>query len=227
MKRKLSPRAMIGLFAGALLLVTIVGWLAVVAPQRSKAASLKKELDATQAQVLVLSLQPKQGTINKELVKVGDVFRLSKAVPSTVQMPDILLELSRIAGEAGITFDSITPATPVLQTGYEVVPISVVFQGNYFGLSELLYRLRNLVEVHDQRLVSTGRLFDVDRVSFKKGDGGFPNIQATLSIDAFVYTGMPLTGVNGSTDTTATSTSTSTSTSSAPPVAAAAAGGAS
>ena len=95
----------------------------------------------------------------------------------------------------------------------------MVFQGNYFQLSDVLYRLRNLVEVHSGSLVSTGRLYVVDHVSFQQGKGGFPTLQATLTVDASVYTGRP-----GPTATTS-SQSTTTSSTDASAVAASSGGG--
>jgi hypothetical protein len=207
------------LFGVGLLLVALVGWFAVIAPQRSHAKRLQAEIDHTRAQVLVLTAAQNQKGPREQLVKVADLFRLSKAVPDAVRMPDILLELSRVAGEAGIAFDSVAPGGSVARAGYAVVPINVVFQGNYFGLSDLLYRLRNLVEVHNGSLVSTGRLFVIDHVSFQQGRGGFPTLQASLTIDAFVYTGLP--------DPSATSSGSTTTSSTDASAVAAAAGGAS
>jgi type IV pilus assembly protein PilO len=211
MKKKVSPKAVPFLIGGALLLVALIGWLGVVGPQRSQAAKLKKEIDDTQSQVLVLTAQQNQKqTPAQEIVKVADLFRLTKAVPDQVRMPDILLELSKVAGEAGISFDSIAPGSAVARAGYSVIPISVVFEGNYYQLSDLLYRLRNLVEVHNENLVTTGRLFTVDHVAFQQGKGGFPSLQATLTVDAFVYTGLPDPNATttSSTDTTSTETTT-------------------
>ena len=57
-------------------------------------------------------------------IAVADIFRLAKAMPSTPDMPGILLELSRIAEETGIEFQSITPQ-PALRgrRRFQIVPI--------------------------------------------------------------------------------------------------------
>lgn len=223
MKRKLPRRAVPFAVAGGVLLVALIGWLAVVSPQRSQASSLQKQIDDAQAQLTSLTIQPK-GPSNRGRVKIADVFRLSKAIPNEVRMPDILLELNQVAGASGITFASITPRIPVVLPSYQVVPIDVVFRGNYYELSDFLYRVRNLVEVHDGLLTSTGRLFTVDRIGFAQGQGGFPQIDATLSIDAYVYGGVPAeTSSSTSTSTSATGT-TSTTTTTSPSSQAAAAG---
>jgi hypothetical protein len=227
MKRKLSRRAgLLGLVAG-LLLVALIGWFALVAPQRSKASSLQQEIQDTELQIQSLQLAPRGATHVK--IKVADLFRLSKAIPTQLQMPDILLELNRVAGESGITFGSIAPHAPTVAANYQVVPIDVVFRGNYYDLNDFLFRLRNLVEVHKGQLQSTGRLFTVDHLAFGQGEKQFPLVEATLTINAFIYGGgaVPDASAAGSTSTspsTSASTTTASTPGPAPPSGATAAG---
>jgi hypothetical protein len=127
-------------------------------------------------------------------------------------MPDLLLELSQLARDTGIRFDAISPQPNALLGSYTVLPISVTFQGNFYNLADFLYRLRSLVSVHAGRLDATGRLFSVDTLTFDESTLKFPQIQATLVIDAFVYgTGVPPTAtIPTTTTTTATTTTTTT-----------------
>jgi hypothetical protein len=66
-------------------------------------------------------------------------------------------------------------------------PITVDFEGNFYELSDFLYRLRNLVDVRHGALDATGRLFAIDSIDFAQGPKGFPQITATITVDAFVY----------------------------------------
>jgi hypothetical protein len=140
-------------------------------------------------------------------------------------MPDLVLELSQLARDTGIRFDSISPQ-PITPIGsYTVLPISVTFQGNFYNLADFLYRLRSLVTVHAGRLDATGRLFAVDTMTFNESTLKFPQIQATLVIDAFVYgNGAPAQATIPTTTTSTTSTTETTTTSSAPPAGASATG---
>jgi Pilus assembly protein, PilO len=152
------------------------------------------------------------------------VYRLAKAMPTTTDMPDLLLELSQLARDTGIRFDSIAPQAPIAAGAYTVLPISVTFNGTFYDLADLLYRLRSLVNVHAGRLDATGRLFTVDTLTFGESTLKFPRIQATLVIDAYVYGGATMaagvtpaatsstTSTTG-TDTTSTTTTSSTTTS--------------
>ena len=188
MKRKLPKRFVPVAVVLGLALFAVVGWLAVIQPQRSKAKSLATEIAAvrTEIQRNRLLARPKSTVA---AVRLADIFRLSKAMPTGVDMPGILLELNRVAGQAGITFDSISPQAPIAVGPYQAVPVQVIFTGNYYELSDLLYRLRNLVEVHDGKLAATGRLFTVDSVQFSESTEKFPKLQATMTINAFVYSG--------------------------------------
>jgi hypothetical protein len=128
-------------------------------------------------------------------------------------MPDLLLELSQLARDTGIRFDSISPQPVAAVGSYSVLPISVTFNGNFYNLADFLYRLRSLVTVHAGTLDATGRLFAVDTLSFNESDLKFPQIQATLVVDAFVYAAAPVaapaaTPPASTTTTTAGSTTT-------------------
>jgi type IV pilus assembly protein PilO len=208
--KSLPPAATIAIVVGAVLVFGLAGWFLLVRPQGGKLNDLKREaadvqlkLDAYNQQVAAARSAPK--------IEVADVYRLAKAMPDRTDMPDLVLELSQLARDTGIRFDSITPQ-PISSLGpYQVLPISVTFNGNFYNLADFLYRLRSLVSVHAGRLDATGRLFSVDTLSFNESPLKFPQIQAALVIDAFVYgAGTPAPAIVPPTDTTATTTTTST-----------------
>jgi Pilus assembly protein, PilO len=190
-KRKTPQKALIGVIVAMLLLAALAGYFLLISPQRSKAAELSKEAKSTQAEITRLRALAQQ-VQQTEPIRVADLFRLTKAMPSEADMPGVILELNRIARNTGIRFDAITPQPPVAANGGQTIPISLVFQGNYFELSDFLFRLRNLVGVHAGKLDAAGRLFVVDTVSFSEGVKKFPQIQATLTVSAYMYgTGAP------------------------------------
>ena len=122
-----------------------------------------------------------------------------------------MLQLNQTASDSGIEFETIAPGPAELQSGYQKIPIAVSFNGNYYALTDFLFRLRGLVSVRGGALGATGRLFAVQTIAFSAGPGGFPAITATLTINSFVYgtnvagtpTAPPAT-TTAPTDTTAT-----------------------
>jgi type IV pilus assembly protein PilO len=185
-RKPLPTAALVGIILGAVLVVGLAGWFLLVRPQGSKLDNLKREaadtqqkIDAYNQQVAAARSAPK--------IEVADVYRLAKAMPDRTDMPDLLLELSQLARDTGIRFDSISPQPSAVIGSYQVLPISVTFNGNFYNLADFLYRLRSLVTVHAGRLDATGRLFSVDTLTFNESPLKFPQIQASLIIDAFVY----------------------------------------
>jgi Pilus assembly protein, PilO len=178
--------------AAAVLLFAVLVYLVVVGPKRSRAKELEDSIETTRVELTQARID--QGRAKTApAAPIGDLKRLTKAMPNQPDMPGLMFELARVAHETGISFDSITPSEPVAVSGYQKVPVSLVFQGNFFELSDFLYRLRNLVQVRDDRLRVEGRLFAVEGIDFAQGTKQFPEVQATLNASAFVYGGAPAT----------------------------------
>ena len=191
MRRPTNPAVIAGIVVG-LLVYGAAGFFLLISPQRGKAAELKKETAATEQQIQqyrALAAQAQQ----TPPIRVAELFRLTKAMPDDVDMAGVLLELSRVARDTGIEFDSITPQGPSVGTGYTVIPITLEFDGNYYELSDFLFRLRSLVRVQSGRLDAQGRLFVVEAIGFNESERTFPRIKATLTVRAFVYGDATLT----------------------------------
>jgi Tfp pilus assembly protein PilO len=225
--KNMSKGGQVALIVGALLLVSVIGYFALIGPKRSTANSLKQQTAAVQAQIA--SNRSSAFTQALPAVRSASVFRLAMAMPTKLQTPDVLLQLNALAQNSGISFDRIAPnasggtavAPGLVATTdpFVVEPIQVQFTGSFYNLLTFLQRVRNLVRVQGNRLYTAGRLFDVSQVSFSEASKGWPQIQATLTLNAFVPQPPQLAapaapGSTTSTTTTSTTTGTTTTTSS-------------
>jgi hypothetical protein len=181
---KLPGSAKAGIVIAVLVVVLAVGWFGAVSPKRSQAKKLEAQIADTRAQIVEA-----QGGNRPQVqtIRVADLFRLSRAMPDRADVPNLLLQLSEISTETGVNFQSITPSDPTSQGDYLRIPIDLVFEGHFYDLSDFLYRLRNLVGVHQGVLDATGRLFSVDSIAFDEGELQFPQVKATLTVSAYVY----------------------------------------
>jgi Tfp pilus assembly protein PilO len=203
-ERKLSQGAQLGIVAGLVLALAAAGWFLLVSPRRAEAADLDARIADAQLRLTQAQIDSRRDPAPP--VETGDLFRLARAMPDTVDMSGILLELNRVATETGIEFESISPAGAATVGAYQVVPVTLLFEGNFYSLSDFLFRLRNLVQVHDGELAATGRLFNVDSVSFSESQRRFPHIRATLQVNAFVYGTAPPAAPTATTPPPATTT---------------------
>ncbi len=231
MKKKLAALDLKIQLAGIGILLVIflaLGYMLVVSPQHAQAKKVQAQVDAQNILIYKKRAELRAG-LHPPTIQVADLFRLARAMPDREDMPGIMLTLSEVAHAAGVSFDLIEPATDPsqIQTGpYETKRIHLLFNGDFYGLSDFLYRLRNLVVVRGGKLDATGRLFNVDTVTFNVQGQSFPQISAEIFVDAYVYgTPAPAAPVAPTTtDPSATTTTASDSTSTTPPAGATAAG---
>jgi len=201
-----------GIVVGALL-VGLGGWKFVVSPQNTKAASLQEQTASVQTQIaqnLAAAAAAKNtAAAPTQPIRIADLYKLAKAMPSDQDIPDLLIELSRVTKEAGVEVTTLSPTTSDTTTG--TVPVTLNVTGDFYSITDLLYRLRNLVWVRNGALQATGRLFSIDTVNLTPTSG--KTVTAAINMHAFVYGGSSTTGtvappaaVAPTTDTTTTST---------------------
>jgi Tfp pilus assembly protein PilO len=172
----LTARAQVAVVAGALILVALIGFFALISPKRSDASKLKEQTAAVQKQI---DANRSTGfTQALPAVRSAGVFSIAKAMPKQLETPNVILQLSWLAAQSGITFDQIAPnatdststsAVPVATDTtdpFAVEPIDVQFSGSFYNLITFLQRLRNLVRVDHGHLDASGRLFDVSDITF-------------------------------------------------------------
>jgi Tfp pilus assembly protein PilO len=201
----------------ALLIVAGLGYMVLIRPKQSQSSSLAEQISELGAKVTAARLASRPQK-SDTAIKVADIFQVSKAMPDKSDMPGIILDLNSVAEATGITFVSIQPSAPTAKTGYAAISINLSFEGNYYDLTDFLFRLRNLVTVRHGRLSASGRLFTLDSLNMHEGKAGFPSITADLIVSAYVYGEVP--AIPGSTTPAATTAPPASTPPAAPPASA-------
>ena len=222
---KLPTPVKLGLLGAGVVLALVAGWFLVVSPKRSDAKDLQNQIREVQAQIA--SAEASQGHPQAPAqapIRVADLFELSRAMPDQADVPGVLLQLSQVAKDTGVVFDSVTPHDPVSLGAYQEIDFDLVFEGRFYDLADFLYRLRNLVGVHDGVLNSTGRLFTVGSISFDQGSRQFPQVKAALTVSAYVFGDGTTTTTPSTTTTDGATTPTASAVESSQPIPGASAG---
>jgi len=224
-RKPLPKNAVFGLIGGGALLVALVGYMLLIKPQQTQLKEVKAEISEAQQTILdyrQAAQQAKPNAVPK--IKVADIYRLARAMPSDVDMPDVLIELNDVAASSGVTIDSISPQTTTTGNGFELEPLTLSCHGDFYGLTDFIYRLRTLVDVRHGQLEAGGRLFAIESIGLQPSTGtttpgaavaGTP-IQADLKLDAFVYGGTPAATTTPTAPVTPAASTDTTTTSSAP-----------
>ena len=196
----LSTRALLVSGTVVILVYTTAAWFLVVSPARADTARLQGEVTAAE-----LRLVEAQAAAHRPAgagVPVADVLRLAKAMPGSDDQTGLLLELAGLARSTGVTMRSISPRAPeVVASGASAIPVTVTVGGSYFEISRFLARARGLVAYRRGTIRALGRLLTVESVELVESIGqGFPELDATITFNAFVYDG-PITPPAGAEET--------------------------
>lgn len=203
---KLDVRIQIGLVVVLAIILGFVGRMFLVNPKNAEAVTLQQEIDKVNGDIAVRTAQSKSN-VAQQPIKVADLFRLSKAIPDREDMPGIILTISQVARSSGIKFDTIEPQDITPIGNYRARKLHLTFNGDFYSLSDFLYRLRSLVTVHDGKLDASGRLFTVQQMTFTLGQDSFPNIAADITLLAYMYgTGVAVAAPSTTPPTTPTET---------------------
>ena len=219
MKKQVSLTPVLAI---GLVIILVAAFFALISPKRNEASRLDSEIAALETEI-ALGSKPVVSTDPEVEIDVADLFRLSKAMPDADDMPGIILELNAIASSAGVRFVAIQPQAAVPAADYHALPITLTFEGNYYDLTDFLYRLRNLVSVKEGVLDASGRLYTLDQIDMSEGERGFPGIKAQLTLSAYAFGATAAPGAPApaggatppATDTTQTTTGTTTGTTTA------------
>lgn len=206
------------MIVGGDLVLLLLGWFLLISPQRATADTIRLATSAAEAQIIqakVVTSTPPPAAVQQPEIRTANIYSLAKAMPSTVDMPDLLLELNQLARASGVVISRISPGQSSPAAGFSVLPISISVTGDFYAVTDMLYRLRTLVAVRHGDLQTSGRLFSVDSVALASTNVG-AGLNAEVLLNAYQYggatptvTGAPVgtpSGTPGSTDTTSTTT---------------------
>jgi Tfp pilus assembly protein PilO len=205
MIEKLSQRTAIAIAAVGLVAVILVGWFAVVSPQRSKAAELQGKIDESNS-ALMLAEALNNGGQKKATAK--EARALVRAMPDQARMSQILRQLSWAAKSTRVRVNSVTPSATAPLTGYEAIPMTVVVEGRYLGITNFVGLLRSQVRASTEKVRAKGRLYSVDQIQFDSNSDK-SLVQATMTLNAYKFGGAaaPVTGTAGPAATTSATAS--------------------
>jgi len=184
---EVSPVKLVIALGVTFLVLSVATWLLLIHPKQAKEHSLSTSIKT--AETTLTSLHQRAPALHKQAV--SESLYVGRALPNLVAMPQILLQLNRIATEEHLVLSSITPGTPIPYTSYEAQPMTVTLVGDSLDITRFLQQLRGQVKVTTGRVTATGRLYDVLGVTLQATTPA-PKVSATVMIQAFSYVGAPV-----------------------------------
>jgi Tfp pilus assembly protein PilO len=180
----------------AALAVVAAAWLLFVAPEREKATKLGAEVSTAESQ-----LTTAQNEVNAARSAEADypteytsLVNLGKAVPTSQEVPSLIVQLAQATNEKNVEFASFTPggsSTAASSASFTAMPFTFVFNGSFFDLSDLIQQLNHFTtRTSAGSLQVSGRLLTIQGISLAPGASSGSDKssgQMTGSITATAY----------------------------------------
>jgi hypothetical protein len=182
------------------------GWVKVVSPERKKVTAADAQIATARSQLQSAQSELSQAQQAEQhyAEAYASIVALGKAVPTSTQTPALLYELDQATGRQKVQFSTFAPAaasssspTAAAAGGFQTVPFSFTFSGNFARLYALLNTLQGFaVQMPTGSIEVTGRLMSIQSLSLTPasasggGSGsktpGAEELTGTISATAYV-----------------------------------------
>ena len=183
---------------GVVLILALAGayYALALKPERQQATALNTAIAGQRQALATAQSNYAAGRAAQASIKASapEWAALSKAVPNTSDIPELLRVLERKANAVHVQMQAITlsdspgstaatsAATPAPSTdGATSIPLQLTFAGGYTALHNLVHRLDGLVVVSGGKVHATGPLLSIGSVSLSKAP------KLTVQLTATIY----------------------------------------
>ena len=174
-----------------IIVVLIVGYyFLLLSPLRQEYADRVQERSDKQGQLQQVQQEVAElEEIRRNAPEIErQLLEFSKRIPAQPEIPTLVVQVEEVAQLAGVTQVSITPGAPASPPGggdFQVIPITMTFEGTYEELQDFMLRLLDL-----------SRLVTVNAVTYEEveeEEGELTNVDAGIerelqvAVEAEVY----------------------------------------
>jgi Tfp pilus assembly protein PilO len=209
-----SRRVRMILMGLGLVVFAVLVWFFVLSPIRGNISATQADIDDQQSKVSMARATLAQAAETKAEGKRNQarLLELAKMMPTSDELPSLLLQIQDLADQSGIDFISITPgeATEVDGADFSILPLDLTFTGTFFDLSDFVYRA-------EQMVAGPGRLLAIKSIGLALSSSSpilsaavSPDLDVNVSLLAFILPSGSAGGATPSSTPAAGGTSTST-----------------
>jgi hypothetical protein len=198
----MTGRDRIVAIAVGMLAVLGAAWMLVVSPERKQAAELNAQVSAAQTQLAGAEgqLQSARTAQAQYTSAYSAVVSLGKAVPPTQEVPSLIVQLAQASNRKSVEFASIVSGGGAASTtsgspsaavatpaGFNAMPFTFVFNGNFFALEHLFEGLnRFTVRKTSGPLQVSGRLLTIQSIKLAPMAAGAGSNSANATLNGTI-----------------------------------------
>jgi hypothetical protein len=196
----------------ALVVVVLVGWFAVVNPQRSDVNDLKQQVASSRQELGTLMDQAAAANASRRTVALAEhnLTGMSRALPHSYAEPQLINTIQARAKSDHIDFQGVAFTAPSTTTtspgsgasagshssgstqastgsasGAQELGFSLTLAGNYFDMTRLVAQLQDMTGASAHRVWASGRFVSFSGLTLTASKTAAGRVSATLSGSAY------------------------------------------
>jgi type IV pilus assembly protein PilO len=190
-----NRRMKLGLVGAGIVVVALVVFFLLINPIRGEISELRLQVDDENAKIAKAEqgLRVAEATRSEGRRNQALLMELAKMIPSTPEIPSLILQIQDMADKAGIDWMQVSPSAPRAVEGaaYQIVPLSLTFSGSFYDVSDFIYRAEQMVAGPGRLLAVKDLALTIEKI---KGGGSVPfavTMNVNMTMSSFVMAQAP------------------------------------
>jgi Tfp pilus assembly protein PilO len=181
---KLSPRNRLILTIALVVVVVVALAGFLIYPKFDQLSDLDSQIAQAQAQIdqARVLLEQRQAIKGRAAETDAALLRLSNELPESPELASFIIELQDTANEAGVEFRTLTPDSPVQNTGFSSIKMKMEILGGWADTIDFMQRVRKLTR--QVRIIG----YSAQPYTPTSGESTGESQQVSITIDLEVYT---------------------------------------
>ena len=157
------------------ILVTMLFYIGIVAPQRANIAVLAAQYQAEQQRVQVIETYAKQHPDSGAHLKELDqkLTQINVKLPDQPELGEFIKEIEQASKLSGMRLAEIKPAVAINKAGYREIPIEILLRGSFANLLEFV------------KAIESGKRFTSIATTNIQAKQGMLEVKLTMNIYSF------------------------------------------
>lgn len=209
----MTNRVRMVLIALAVVVVALLVWFFLLDPIRDDIAATETQIEEEQTRLSQAQMKLAQAEATREEGRKNQarLLEMAKMMPTTEEVPSLLLQIQDLADQSGIRFIAVTPgnAQESEKADYRILPLNLEFSGTFFDISDFVWRAEQMVSGPGRLLAVKDLQLALGGAQEATGAGVSPELSVSMTMYAFLAGGesgvpVPVQPATVTTDETAT-----------------------
>lgn len=173
--------------------IALLAWFFLLNPVRDDIDAVEMQIEEEQTMLSQAQVKLAQAESLREEGRKNQarLLELAKMMPTSDEIPSLLLQIQDLANQSGIDFIAISPgeSQDSATADYRILPLDLEFSGTFFDVSDFIYRAEQMVAGPGRLLAIKNLDLSLNSSPNEEATSTTPELTASVTMYAFLAGG--------------------------------------